>query len=283
MKTNSIKRTSIAFAMIAMMFFTFTIPAAANETNSKDEATQVQFDSVVSDVQIKADKTVDVTLTKSEKEEVIEEQTVVVDKLSDVNISELSKPDLDELMKNVLEENYDTTTEIISEQIKEQSGGTKGEVYEIDININPETYALSDDASITFDGELVALDIFSESEEKVCDFDAEENNIGIGAKVFDFFIPSVYAASGNKTKTASHTRHIYDSTLTSWAVVTAYINAEFTYNTSNKTVTAIRRGNYMKTNGIAGILANVYNTSSAVQKPSTSRRIAYQSGYASSY
>lgn len=55
-----------------------------------------------------------------------------------------------------------------------------------------------------------------------------------------------------------------------------YIAAEFTYNGS--IVTARRTGNYMKTEKISGILVSVHGEKSAVQKPSKSRRIAFQEG-----
>ncbi|UTR13201.1 hypothetical protein MM221_11105 [Salipaludibacillus sp. LMS25] len=58
-------------------------------------------------------------------------------------------------------------------------------------------------------------------------------------------------------------------------LVTAYVSCEFTYNGSK--VTARRTGNYMK----AHIpLIDTYEKKSAVQKPSSKRRIAYQEGYA---
>ncbi|MDY0407078.1 hypothetical protein P5G51_018630 [Virgibacillus sp. 179-BFC.A HS] len=84
------------------------------------------------------------------------------------------------------------------------------------------------------------------------------------------------SAAASKTKSASHSRTKY-----SWygtKLFTAKIAAKFTYNGSK--VTAYRTENYIKRHFDGGIWS-VYDKHSAIQKPSTKKRVAYQDGTAS--
>ena len=91
------------------------------------------------------------------------------------------------------------------------------------------------------------------------------------------FIKSVEAATKSKTKEVTYKKYVTDSIIKSWKTAVYYISCEFTYNGTK--VTARRTGNYVKPQGV--VLNALYCTvdkESAVQKPSSKRRIAYVSG-----
>ncbi|TCI67850.1 hypothetical protein EVJ22_13410 [Exiguobacterium sp. SH0S7] len=142
-------------------------------------------------------------------------------------------------------------------------------------NIENKIVDINDQVRITFEDNYVVVDEFSVSEE----IDVQENtDLSFFAFVDNLFFKTAHAATSQKIKNASHSRTIYDVTAENLKLVTAYIGAEFTYD--GKTVTARRTGNYMKTEHIAGILINIVEKKSEIQKPSSSRRIAYQEGSA---
>ena len=90
-------------------------------------------------------------------------------------------------------------------------------------------------------------------------------------------IKSVEAATKSKTKEVTYKKYVTDSIIKSWKTAVYYISCEFTYNGTK--VTARRTGNYVKPQGV--VLNALYCTvdkESAVQKPSSKRRIAYVSG-----
>jgi len=221
---------------------------------------------------------VSVDLSRGEVQEVSVEQKEVVSELKDIDFNELSDKEIDKEVVSILQESYTTLPELIDEQLEEvKSDGVEN--VEIETTLPTKTYNISEDVSLTFDEEIIVLDILDVGDEQVA-IGNEEDETFLN-KILDFFVEPSYAASASKKKKASNIRHIYDTTISSWSLVTAFIEAEFTYNVDKKTCTAIRTANYIKVDNIAGILANVYGKASAVQKPSDSRRIAYQSGYAS--
>lgn len=139
--------------------------------------------------------------------------------------------------------------------------------------IDEQSFILSDNITVSFVDQFVIVNVFTESQ-------TDENQVNqvMSLPLINKVVEPVYAASGNKKKTASNSAYLYDLTVPRLKVVTAFIEAEFTYNKTKKTCTARRTSHYMKP---YLPLVSVYGLESAVQKPSKSKRVAYQSGYAS--
>ncbi|MEE6451121.1 hypothetical protein RAH41_11165 [Gottfriedia acidiceleris] len=142
-------------------------------------------------------------------------------------------------------------------------------------------YKIDNNTSLEFNSNGIILDTLEESPEKeVTDpIDEEETTAFTKVKnivVNTLFGENVSAASSTKTKSASNSRIAFSTYGTK--LFEAKIGADFTYDGTK--VTAQRTVNYIK-RYFDGGLWSVYDKESAVQKPSDSKRFAYQSGTAS--
>lgn len=207
---------------------------------------------------------VDLILTNSEQKKVCLEQKEVVEQLENVDFLNASEKEIDQNVKEVLEESYETMPELVQEA--RETEGMDEEYICVEDNMPVKTYAVNEGVEIIFDGSLTTVSILEESEERDSneDFDEEESII---SKVLNFGTLQVKVAGKSKVKNASNTEHIYETVhykkdggkSRTIKVATAYIGAEFTYNKSAKTCTAVRTGNYLKANGLSNLVVNVHS------------------------
>lgn len=208
------------------------------------------------------------TLDKKELDELEKFRGKIVDNLKQSDDISKDLPDLMESDENIL-----------SNKISQVTSETSVKNVVIITNAPQETYNLNEDTSITFDDTTITTNVFKEEEEKEATeqeeaaFDEETADETILGQLENFVSPKVHAAS-TKTKVGSMHLTVHDSTLTFYKLFDAHISAEFTYNGTK--VTARRTSNYVK--GKPGVpFMQITNQHSAVQKPSSKRRIAYQS------
>lgn len=224
-------------------------------------------------VQMKDNSNVSVMFNSSEQKEIISDREIIVSEIKEK--TETTNESMDAIISETMEEN---PQKVLNESIQKEFKSVKNDAsqpVELETNIEAETFEINENLSVTFDDNFIIVDEFEVSEEREVDEDTDFNLFTFAENLF---FSKAYAASKDKIKTASHSRSIYDTTAKSMKLVTAYIAAEFTYNGSK--VTARRTGNYMKTENFSGVLISVHGQKSAVQKPSTSRRVAYQEGTA---
>ncbi|MBP1040940.1 hypothetical protein I6N95_07980 [Vagococcus sp. BWB3-3] len=224
---------------------------------------------------------VEVNLEKDDLDTVLTEREEFVEEFKDLLLLE-DNISIDSAVDGAKETApQDTITDSIESEI-ELVKNEEPTIFEISLetNVPVETYEITENISVTFDTNLIIVDEFQESEEQEAPTMIEEDELAFSPLKFidSLIFKEALAAPKSRIKNASHTRHIYDVTAKKWKIVTAYISSEFTYNGIK--VTARRTGNYMKSNGIAGTFIKISGTSSAVQKPSSKRRVAYQSGVA---
>lgn len=226
-------------------------------------------DNLNSEIEVKID------YSNQEKAEILTERKEIVDTIESQIIN--SDENIDNIILDTLEENnQETLIAPIEEKLINVTN--EGEV-NLETNIPTETFKINNEMTVTFDDNLIIVDEFIESTETDVEELIDDSYLEKSVSFLDnlFFI-KVEAAKKNKRKKASHSRNIYDSMFKKFKIVTAYIGAEFTYNGSK--VTARRTGNYMKTVNGSGYAISINSKKSAIQKPSKSRRIAYQSGMA---
>lgn len=215
-----------------------------------------------------------VNFNNSEKKKIANDREKIISEIKEK--TKTSNESVNTIITETLKKN---TQETLNKGIQEEIQTINNDVHksvELETNIESETFEINKNLSVTFDDNLVIVDEFKESEER--EVDENTDDLNLFTFVDNLFFDKAYAATSKKIKNASHSRSIYDTAVKSLKLVTAYIGAEFTYD--GKKVTARRTGNYMKTNHVAGILIDIVEKKSAVQKPSSSRRIAYQEGSA---
>ncbi|WP_321282965.1 hypothetical protein [Exiguobacterium profundum] len=221
-----------------------------------------------------SDETIDVevTFTDSEIKAIsLEREEIITDITKQVQTNHTS---LDEVVAESLKKTQQhTLIEGLNEELEMINLPTSNVT--LDTNLDTETYEINDNLSVTFDDNFIIVDEWNESDEIESEEDVEPNFFSF---IQNIFSSPVQAAGTSKIKNASNSRSIYDARATSWKLVTAYISAEFTYN--GTTVTARRTGSYMKTENGGGALIDIVDKKSEVQKPSSSRRVAYQEGTA---
>ncbi|MFJ7849939.1 hypothetical protein ACIQXR_13920 [Peribacillus sp. NPDC097224] len=243
------------------IFLTETLNVQASEL--KENTVQAQNND---DIKIK--------FNNSERKKIIIDRENIISEIEEK--TKTSSKSVNSIISQTLKEN---TQETLNKGIEKKLKTINHDLHksiELETNIEPETFEINENLSVTFDDNFVIVDEFKESAEREVD---ENTDLNLFTFVDNLFVDKAYAAtSKKKIKNASHSRSIYDTAIKSLKLVTAYIGAEFTYD--GKKVTARRTGNYMKTENVAGILIDVVEKKSAIQKPSSSRRIAYQEGSA---
>lgn len=144
--------------------------------------------------------------------------------------------------------------------------------------LKKKTYKIDDDKEVNFQGTTVSVDVLEEKDKVTNELEDESEGLESALNfIKSNFIKSVEAATKSKTKEVTYKKYVTDSIIKSWKTAVYYISCEFTYNGTK--VTARRTGNYVKPQGV--VLNALYCTvdkESAVQKPSSKRRIAYVSG-----
>lgn len=204
------------------------------------------------------------SLTSQQINKIDDEQQKIIDELKD-KLSGLSKSDVKSSANS-------TATRIIKNNYTELEAAVNNDKLK---NTDPNkltrinnSYVVTPNVSVTFEGSAVLVDVHDEAEttDDVKPFSA-------------LLAPTIRlaATSGTHSKHASNTVTCHDYFIKKWVLVTAHIAATFNYNPSKGTCTAHRTSNYMKLGSFTPVLS-VINTHSAVQKPSKSRRIAYQDG-----
>ncbi|MBC1498498.1 hypothetical protein HB791_04820 [Listeria welshimeri] len=152
-----------------------------------------------------------------------------------------------------------------------------------------DTYIINDETQLIFTDTEVMLDTTEMSNENEATSEEEkllreeDSNESIVSSIKDFgetvfFGKKVYAAS-SKTVSARHTRTVY-AKVSGNKLFTAGIGAKFTYNGAK--VTAQTTENYVKVNGISGVVWSVHDKKNGVQKPSIKKRVVYQQATAKS-
>ena len=144
--------------------------------------------------------------------------------------------------------------------------------------INEKYNKIDDDKEVNFQGTTVSVDVLEEKDKVTNELEDESEGLESALNfIKSNFIKSVEAATKSKTKEVTYKKYVTDSIIKTWKTAVYYISCEFTYNGTK--VTARRTGNYVKPQGV--VLNALYCTvdkESAVQKPSSKRRIAYVSG-----
>ena len=144
--------------------------------------------------------------------------------------------------------------------------------------LDDEDEYIDDDKEVNFQGTTVSVDVLEEKDKVTNELEDESEGLESALNfIKSNFIKSVEAATKSKTKEVTYKKYVTDSIIKSWKTAVYYISCEFTYNGTK--VTARRTGNYVKPQGV--VLNALYCTvdkESAVQKPSSKRRIAYVSG-----
>lgn len=219
-----------------------------------------------------------VELSSKEKKKVFLEQKEVVEKIKKENPN---SDDFAEKMDKIVKEDYNTIDHAVENKAEKQAIPLNC-VSEVETNVEDQIYQIDKNTTVIFSDSSVCVDLINEKErnatldeEKSLEND-ESNNIGPVAFIKNCFITPVHAASKSKTKEVEYRRYVTDTLIKSLKVGEYYISCEFTYN--KKKVTARRTGNYVKAKGIAHAVTRIKGVSSAVQKPSSKRRIAYVSG-----
>lgn len=228
------------------------------------------------------DETVDVTaedigVTTQEINEYVEQNKELVEAL-EVADEEEYEEFIVEFMENSENVLLDNTLEYV-----EDSFDINEEVIYDETLIDE--YEIADNILITFTPTEIFVDSFSESEEEIVtdleelkEFEQASDEYVIENKFINFFkntfsVPTVNANRSTRRKTATHSRTYYAQAL-GQKVITVGIGAEFTYN--GTTVTARTTQNYTKTHWGSLGTWQLKSKSNGVQKPSKSRRIAYQ-------
>ena len=143
---------------------------------------------------------------------------------------------------------------------------------EMRMNISEKTYDVNEKMSVTFsDDGTMKIDVISEED--------ESEALGVVSDEGDD--EKIITTKAAKTKKASQSAYLYDSIIGDnklGRIATAYIKAEFTYDKKEKTCTARRLENYVKRGPMGIVGVDIYDKESEVQKPSKSKRVAYQSG-----
>jgi len=174
----------------------------------------------------------------------------------------------------------DSSEDVVAQKVHDVSSVNSSSDLTLITNAPVETYPIDENSTVTFDNKSVIVNEWGESEERLATeeeesaFDEETDDETMISMIKNFVSPQVHAASTH-TKTAHNSYTFSDSIFSGWKPVTMYIEAEFTYNGTK--VTARRTNNYFKVTGFAP-LTSIHEKKSAVQKPSSKRRIAYQSG-----
>lgn len=219
-----------------------------------------------------------VELSSKEKKKVFLEQKEVVEKIKKENPN---SDDFAEKMDKIVKEDYNTIDHVVENKAEKQAIPLNC-VSEVETNVEDQIYQIDKNTTVIFSDSSVCVDLINEKErnatldeEKSLEND-ESNNIGPVAFIKNCFITPVHAASKSKTKEVEYRRYVTDTLIKSLKGGEYYISCEFTYN--KKKVTARRTGHYVKAKGIVNAISRIKGVSSAVQKPSSKRRIAYVSG-----
>lgn len=221
---------------------------------------------------------ISVELSSKEKKKVLLEQEVIVER---IKRADPNSDDFSEKMDKIVKEDYNTIDQAIENKAKKQDISLNY-LCEVETNVEDQTYNIDKNTSVIFSDSSVCVDVINEKEreataEEENSLEEEEtNNFSPLAFLKSHFITPVHAASKSKTKEVEYRRYVTDTLIKSLKVGEYYISCEFTYN--KKKVTARRTGNYVKAKGIAHSVTRIKGVGSAVQKPSSKRRIAYVSG-----
>lgn len=166
-----------------------------------------------------------VKFNNSEKKKIANDRENIISEIK--GKTKTSNESVNTIITETLKENpQETLNKRIEEKIQTINNDLHKSV-ELETNIEPETFEINKNLSVTFDDNLVIVDEFKESEEREVD---ENTDINLFTYVADLFFDKAYAAtSKKKIKNASHSRSIYDTAVKSLKLVTVYIGAEFTY------------------------------------------------------
>ncbi|MBC6316459.1 hypothetical protein [Listeria grandensis] len=158
----------------------------------------------------------------------------------------------------------------------------QGRIGDSDVPEFIDIYTINDDTQLVVTDTEVTLEVTEIADERGATTEEQEllkkedtdTNLVSSIKKFGetvIFGKKVHAAS--KTVSARHTRTGYDK-ISGNKLYTAGIGAKFTYN--GEKVTAQTTENYVKVNGVSGIVWSVHDKKNDVQKPSSKRRVVYQ-------
>ncbi|MBA3927082.1 hypothetical protein [Listeria rustica] len=201
-------------------------------------------------------------LTKKEIKEELAYQKELVEELKNADGNE------EKIVQEYLADNNNT--------IAEKIGSSEEAPEFIDTyTINDEIQLVVTDTEVMLDSTEVSNESDATPEEQKL-LREEESNETIISSIKEFgetviFGQKVHAAS--KTVSARHTRTGY-AKYSGNKLYTAGIGAKFTYNGTK--VTAQTTENYVKVNGISGVVWSVHDKKNDVQKPSSKRRVVYQ-------
>lgn len=227
--------------------------------------------------------TISVELNSIEKKQVNEEQKEIVENIKKMNKnSETFSTQLDKLV----DEKYIVIDEAIEEKAEEKNISIDN-LSDVDTNIMDKTYNINDGVAVTFEDTTVSVDIVEENERVASlaeekefkdEVDDDQNPLNNPIAFLEScFVTPVHAASKTKIKEVEYKKYVTDKAIKAWKTGIFYIACEFTYNGTK--VTARRTGDYIKPKGVvSNILYSTVGEKSAVQKPSSKRRIAYVSG-----
>ena len=210
--------------------------------------------------------------TQKEKKEIIQEQKEVAQSLQqEGSLSEMDPEEMDQLVKEVLTEEYEDAADLVEEKIEDSADNPS---CGIDSNLPEKTYDLDDQTSVTFRENLVQIDILEEEPETR----PSRGRKALIGKLARLVAEPCYAASDEKSKKASCKTIIYDAH-TGWKCFTVYVKARFTYSKSARTCTVSTLSHYAKKSSPATIFSSVHDTEYTVEKPSKKSRTCRQSGY----
>lgn len=255
-----------------LLFFVFVLVLLINVSIPKISASEILDNTNYSNAE-----TVEIDLTNSKQKEIEKFRSDLVEDLQGLN-----NPSTEEI-HNIIKEETNPVENLIDSSLEAVVDSESPQISLIHegSSLEEETYSLNDNSDITFtDNNSIILDIISETDEKVetdPDVLKELNDDSDDYSIISWlpFIDKANAAA-SKTKSASYTVTYID-----WSgakIFSCYISANFTYN--GVKVTAARTGNAVKRH-FYGMLYNTYSKSSAISKPSSKQRVAYQQATAS--
>ena len=217
---------------------------------------------------------ISINLSSEEQKLITQEQKSVVNEIKKLDVDDEK---FSEQLNKTINEKYNKIDEEVENKAKEE-GIDKNSISNVETNLKEKTYKIDDDKEVNFQGSTVSVDVLEEKDKVTNELEDESEGLESALNfIKSNFIKSVEAATKSKTKEVTYKKYVTDSIIKSWKTAVYYISCEFTYNGTK--VTARRTGNYVKPQGV--VLNALYCTvdkESAVQKPSSKRRIAYVSG-----
>ncbi|QNK50264.1 hypothetical protein H7F28_08670 [Brevibacterium sp. PAMC23299] len=266
-------KKSLSILMGLCLFFSTLTIFSINKVNAEEINNENNENSAITNLTLSAS---DIKLQKEYETRLVEElQNNDPDEYPEV-LEDFIKENESKIAEKLKEENA-VDTEAVTINDKEVSynyevdGNTILEVDTNGITLDAFNEGAEREATIEEDSRLEEDSSLEETDEVEYGFLS-----GITKGIRNTFqVPTAYATS-SKTKSASHYRICYSNIGTK--LYTAKIAADFTYNGTK--VTAQRTTNYIKRH-LDGSLYSVYDKASAVTKPSSKKRTAYQSGMVS--